>query len=77
MSYATFYGRKILGNARYEDLKAEVLGSGVSAVVAGLPKSEDGAPPRAIVDTRVSVADWQPLAALAALTLLTYYFLRS
>lgn len=77
MSYATYYSRKFLGDARYEDLKAEVLGSGVSAVVAGLPKGTNGAPPRAIVDTRVSLADWQPLAVVAALTLLTFYFLRN
>lgn len=73
MSYATYYARRFLGDARYEELKANVLGAGVAQVVQTLPKGEGGSPPRAIIDTRVSLANWQPIAVGAAILLFAYY----
>lgn len=73
MSYLTYASRRLLGDERYEEVKAEVLGSGASALVAGLPKGKDGSAPRAIVDHRVSLTQWQPLAFVAVASFVLFY----
>lgn len=72
MSYMTFVGRRLLGNEQYEEVKGRVLGSGASALISALP-ADNGEPPKAIVDHRLSLTGWQPLAVAAAIFITTFY----
>lgn len=74
MSYLTYAARRLFGDTNYEEFKGRALGAGLSSAVAALPQ-DNGQPPKAILEHRVTLTQWQPLAVGAAILLITYYVL--
>lgn len=74
MSYMTFAGRRFLGDERYEEVKGAALGTGAAALISALPADKGGAPPRAIVEHKITNDQWQKVAVGAAVFLTAFYF---
>lgn len=71
MSALTQHFRRELGTEPYEDMKARLYGSGVTAAIASLPQG--GGAPKATIEHQLKITEWQPLAVGAAILLISFY----
>lgn len=72
MSALTQHLRRELGNESYQDMKAKLYGSGVTAAIASMPQG-GGSAPKATIEHQLKISEWQPLAVGAAILLITFY----